>query len=498
VDGELLSLVRLEVEEVIGSTSLSGIPIISVSAITGEGLPDLISAIERELASTEARKDVGRPRLAIDRAFTIAGAGTVVTGTLIDGSFSVGQDIEIVPRGLKARLRGLQTHKTKVDVARPGSRVAANLVGVAISQLERGDVLTKQGWLVPTTRADIRLRLLSDVKRPLRHGATISFYAGTAEMMAKIHLLETEEIKPGEAAWAQLALDRPVAIVKDDHFIIRSPMSTLGGGTIVSAQAQRHRRFRPEIVQALESRGEGTAEEAAMAAIEANQPLALGALSVRCNLSGDDAGKIVDVLARQGKLVLIGSGDSLLIFTTLGWERLANRAVAIVEEYHRRFPARMGMPKGELVSKLEMAPNSPALQMLFGHGTLVESGVAVSLPSHQVQLKPEQQAKVDVFLHVLNESPYSPPGDMTLEPDLLNLLIAQDKVVKVHDGVVFSSSAYEEMVSKVMAYARSKGKITLAEVRDLLGTSRKYATALLEYMDEKKLTRRVGDERVLR
>jgi len=498
VDEELLSLVKLEVEELIRSTSLSTAPIVAVSAMTGDGLPSLVSAIDELLMSAVPRKDIGRPRLAIDRAFTIAGSGTVVTGTLIDGSLSVGQDVEVVPSGLKARLRGLQTHKTRVDTASPGSRVAANLVGVATSQLERGDVLTQPGWLIPTTRVDVRLRMLLDLKRPLRHGATVGFYAGAAEVMAKVHLLEKEELGPGDIAWAQLALVKRVAVVKGDHFIMRSPMDTLGGGYIVSSYAPRHRRFRPAVIEGLEARGEGTAEEVIISTLEMNQPLEPESLLVQCNLSADEASRLVDVLVEQGEVVAIGRRDHRLLFTSSGWERLARKAQAVVEDYHRKFPTRGGMPKGELSSRLRLAPHSAALERLFDDGVLVEEGTAIRLPSYQVQLTQAQQAKVDAFLRALDQNPYSPSAETKLEPDLLNLLVEQNRVVKVGGGVVFSASAYEEMVDKVTAFLRERGRVTLAEVRDMLGTSRKHATALLEHMDERKLTRRVGDERVLR
>lgn len=498
VDEELLGLVKLETEELIKSTILSEAPIISVSAVTGEGLPGLISAIDQILMSAEPRKDIGRPRLLIDRAFTIAGSGTVVTGTLIGGSLSAGQDVEIVPPGLKARLRGLQTHKARIDTASPGSRVAANLVGVATSQLERGNILTRPGWLIPTTRIDARLRMLVDVKHPLRHGAMVSFFVGAAEVMAKVHLLEKEELNPGDIAWAQFALARPVAVVKGDHFIIRSPMDTLGGGDIVSSQAPRHRRFRPDIIQGLEAKGEGTVEECIIATLEMSQPLEMESLLVQCNLPSDEARRVLDKLIQQKRVVVVGYGDDRPLFTSSGWGRLAEKAEAVVGEYHRRFPTRSGMPKGELSSRLRLAPHSAALRKLFDDGILAEEGVMVRLPSYQIRLTKDQQAKIDAFLRALNQNPYSPSDEVVLEPDLLSLLIEQHKVVKVGDGVVFSSSAYSEMVDKVVACARAQGSVTLAQVRDMLGTSRKYAKALLEYMDEKKLTRRVGDERVLR
>jgi selenocysteine-specific elongation factor len=221
-------------------------------------------------------------------------------------------------------------------------------------------------------------------------------------------------------------------------------------------------------------------------------------LAVQCGLAVDEARGVVDELIKKGTVVTVGQGEHSLLFTSSGWGLLAKKAEAAVENYHRKFPARLGMPKGELSSKVGLLPHSPVLQRLFDEGFLIEEGVAVRLPSYRIELSQQQQAKIDVFLRALNKNPYSPPGDIKLEPELLNLLLEQQQVTKVSDGVVFSASAYNEMVAKVTTYAKEKGKVTLAEVRDMLGTSRKYAQALLEYMDEKKLTRRIGDERVLR
>ncbi len=498
VDEELLSLVKMEVEELIKPTTLSGAPVVTVSAVTGEGLPSLVSTIDEVLLSTEPRRDIGRPRLLIDRVFTISGSGTVVTGTLIDGSLSVGQDLEIVPKGIKARLRGVQTHKTRIETAGPGSRVAANLVGVAPSQIERGDVVTRPGWLVPTMRIDVGLTMLPGIKRPLRHGATVSFFTGAAEVTAKVHLLDKEEVVPGDTAWAQFTLASPVAVVKGDHFIIRSPMDTLGGGKIVNSYASRHRRFRPDGIRNLEVMERGTVEEVIIAALDVKQPLELDYLLVQCNLSAGEAQKAVDVLVERKEIKVIGQGDHRLLFTNVGWDRLTEKAEAVVKAYHKKFATRSGIPKGELSSKLGLPPHSPVLQEFFNEGILVEEGAAVRVTSYCVQLTPQQQSRIDAFLHSLEQSPYSPPGDVVLEPDLLNLLIEQQRVVKVSGKVVFSRKAYDEMVVKIIAHAKEQGTVSVAEVRDMFGTSRKYALSLLEYMDEKKLTRRVGDDRVAR
>ena len=500
VDDEWLSLVTMEAEELIKPTTLSEASIIAVSASTGECLPDLISAIDRLLSSAEPRKDIGRPRLPIDRVFTIPGSGTVVTGTLIDGSLSRGQEIEIVPAGLKSRLRGLQSHKAPIDTASPGNRVAANLSGVATSQIKRGDLLTTPGWLVPTTILDVKLRLLPHLRRPLRHNGTVCLHIGTTEAMAKVRLLDKEELRPGEGGWAQLTLDKRVAAVKDDGFIIRSPMDTLGGGTIIDPHPRRHRRFRPDIIQSLEARESGTAQESIMATLQKRQPMEQSTLLARCDLPASEAQSAIEDLIQQKKVVGTGKGEHRLLFANQGWERLVEKAVATVQDYHHRFPVRPGIPKVELESKLKPTAHSSAaaLERLQEDGVLIEEGAAVRLPPHQINLAHDQQARIDAFLRSLAENPYMPPGELIVEPDLLNLLVEQRRVVKVSDGVVFAASAYDEMVRKVTDYIKEHGKVTLAEVRDLFGTSRKYAQALLEYLDEKKITRRTGDERVLR
>ncbi len=498
VDEDLLGLVRMEIEELLSTTNISEAPIMAVSALTGEGLPELVAAIDELLATAEPRPDRGTPRLPVDRVFTMSGSGTVVTGTLIDGGLSVGQEVEIVPSGLKSRIRGLQTHKSRIDAATPGSRVAANLVGVNTSQLQRGDVVTKPGWLKSTGMVTVKLTMISYLQRPLRHGATVSFHTGAAETMAKVRLLEGDAIQPGGSTWAQLSLDRPVAVVKGDRYIIRSPMETLGGGDIVDAHVRRLRRFSPEVIQNLKAREEGTAEEAVMALLEAKQPLELSALVAQCNLPAEEAGQVIESLIQQGQVVGMGAGERRLLLTAAGWQRLMEKSTAVLEEYHRRFPARSGMPRLELSHRLKLGNYAAAaLANLIEQKVIVEDGSHVRLPAHAIQLTPAQQTQVDAFLESLAKNPYTPDSELIPEADLLNMLIGQGRVVKVSDNVVFSASVYNDMVAKVTSHIKSNGKVSLGEVRDMFGTSRKYAQALLEYLDREKVTRRVGDERLL-
>ncbi len=498
VDDEMLTLVRMELEELIAPTTLAGSPIVAVSSLTGAGIPELLSVLDAQLDKTEPKKDTGRPRLPIDRIFTIAGSGTVITGTLIDGALDVGQEVEIVPAGLKSRIRALQTHKAKIDTATPGSRVAANLVGIETNQLTRGDVVTKPGWLKPTGLITVNLKLIAYLKRGIKHGAEVSFHTLAAETMAKVRLLESEALQPGEATWAQLTLEKPLAIVKGDRYIIRSPMETLGGGEIVDAHAGRLRRFRPDVIQNLKVKEGGTAPEVIIALLETKQPLELAELAAQANIPPVELAPALDSLTREGRVIALGEGERRLLLTASGWKNLSDKAVTALGEYHKKYPARPGMPKAELTTRLKLGNFiNLALANFIKQGVLIEEAGHLRLPSHAVRLTPAQQDKMDKFLKSLESSPFSPPSDLIPESDLLNILIAQGKVVKVSDNIVFSSKAYDEMKSRITAQIKKNGKMTLGEVRDMFGSSRKYVQALLEYLDKEKITKRVGDDRVL-
>jgi selenocysteine-specific elongation factor len=497
VDAEWLEIVRMDIEELIKPTVFAKAPIIPVSSVTKEGLPELLTTLDNMLKTTTPRKDTGRPRLPIDRIFTIAGSGTIVTGTLIDGSLSVGQEVEIVPSGLKSRLRGLQTHKTKMIDVSPGSRVAANIVGIATTDITRGDVLTKPGWLIPTTMLSVELRLLPYMKRPLRHNTEVSFHTGAAESMAKVRLLDKDRLEPGGTAWAQIFLETPVALIKGDRFIIRSPMETLGGGKVVESQAHRARRFKENVIDSLKTRGKGTSEDAVYDRLEAKQPLDLHGVVSVSEMPADQVTTALDKLIQDTRVIVVGQGDARLYYTDAGWMRLVKETTSVLQEYHRKYPVRLGMPKVELASRLKMGKQSPAiLLLLVEQGVFKDEGLFIRLLSHEVHLSNSQQLTVDAFLKSLTQNPFAPPSDLVPEPDLLNLLVERRQVVKTGD-VIFSAKAYDDMVVGITAYIKSQGKITLAETRDLFKTSRRYVQSLLEYLDEKKVTRRIGDDRVL-
>jgi selenocysteine-specific elongation factor len=326
----------------------------------------------------------------------------------------------------------------------------------------------------------------------------VNFHSGAAETTAKVRLLDRDRLEPGESAFIQLVLNDPVALVNGDHFIIRSPMDTLGGGKIVDSHTKRLRRHREAVIHGLEVKEVGATDEVIESLLETKQPLEFPALVSQSDLPDSEARPAVESLIVDGRITAIGQGDQRLLYTATGWQRLIGLATDSLRDYHKKFLTRPGMPKAELGSRLKLGKYAPAIwQRLSADGIVVEEGSTVRLTSHKVILSNEQQAKIDTFLDSLKNNPYSPPGELVPEPDLLNLLIDRQQVVKVHSSVVFSAEAYNAMVEKISAHIREKGNVSVAEVRDMFNTSRKYVLALLEYLDEKKITRRVGDERIL-
>ena len=514
VDEEWLALVEEELRDRLQSTTLRQAPLLAVSAVTGEGLPELIATLDRLLATTPPKRDVGRPRLSIDRAFTVAGFGTVVTGTLVDGKLSLGQEVEVVRVGreqappLRSRVRGLQTHKRKVETALPGTRVAVNLTGVAVEQLQRGDVVTTPGWLEPTLLVDGRLRLLASRPKPLAHNSEVSFHTGAAEVEARVRLLENDTLAPGATGWVQVQLAAPLAVAKGDFFIVRSPVTTLGGGQIVNPHPRRHKRGQARVLAALETLAKGSPEEIVQQTLGTAPPMEVATLIEQTHLPADQAHAALGQLIASGQALLLGdeapSSPKALIVSAAGWRELSERVATILRGYHQQYPLRGGMPKEELKSRLALPARvfNESLARWLASGVLAEEGAAVRLPSHRAQFTPEQQQRVDRLLARMGQSPYTPPSRAEMEQelgaDVLAALLEQGKLYKVSEEIVFLRSAYEEMVRRTVETIRARGRVTAAEVRDLFNTSRKYAIAFLEHLDEERLTRRVGDERVLR
>ncbi len=516
-DDDWLALVSADIRELLAPTTLAEAPIIPVSARSGRGLAELIESIQDTLAETDRlraqgdirRRDLQRPRLPVDRAFSMPGFGTIVTGTLLDGSFQTGDEVEIMPQGLAARIRGLQSHRRKLDTASPGSRTAINLSGVAVEEVPRGSVVSMPGRLHAGTLLDVQLDILNApfVHAPLKHNTEIKLFHGTAEHIARVRLLSAAEQPPGSSGLAQLELASPMAAVNGDRFIIRlpSPSVTIGGGVIIDARpAMRYRRRAGKadaaVLLRLETMLEGTPAQRLEKTLMRLGFTTRADASRQAGLSESEFAAACAELAGSGVIRETGgilAGEYLWRDTLAALER-------VTADYHAAQPLASGIPRESLRSKLGLAPRvfNAVLQYAAQTGTAVDGGESVRLPGHQVRFTPSQQARVDQLLAQFRNQPFNTPSvkecRAAVGDDIYEALLRQRLLVQVKPDVVFAGDTYENAVQRVRQMIEQAGQVTAAQVRDAFGTTRKYALGLLEHLDEIGVTRRVEDARVLR
>lgn len=518
---EWVELVTEDVRQVVAGTCLANAPIIPCSARTGEGIESLRAAIAEILARTPARQDLGRPRLPVDRVFSLSGFGTIVTGTLIDGSLQTGQEVIIVPgpggEPLRGRIRGLQSYHRQTERALPGSRVAVNLSGVSKGDIARGMVVTVPGAVTVTRLMDARVRMLADAPFPLRHNQPVAVFVGSAEAQARTRLLDAEEISPGGEGWVQFHLQNPIAVRPGDRFILRllSPSYTLGGGVIVDASPRRWRRHRPEVIRRLEMLAHGSPADQMLHALEQAGLVTVGEAVQKSSLPATTAREALRELAKAQQIRGLSGepvrpdDDGQWIVAAGRWAALMEHLVAVLREYHRTHPFRRGMPRQELKGRLEPV-TGPLSTRVFNEimaqaqqlGRVREDAGIVAEASFQITLTDEQRRAADALIASFQASPYTPPSyadavQQVGEP-IVQALLELGELVRLNDDVLFLRSTYEEMVEQVAAYIEREGEITVAQARDLFRTSRKYALALMEYLDAQRITVRVGDVRRLR
>jgi selenocysteine-specific elongation factor len=502
-DSSWLELVEADVRTVLRGTALQDAAILRVSSRTRAGFPELVKTLDLLLQNQPFRPDLNRPRLPVDRVFSIPGFGTVVTGTLADGRLAAGDEVVILPAGQRARIRGLQTHKKTEDTAIPGARTAVNLSGVDVEQVRRGDVIAHPGQYKPSQRMDVRVRLLPDASAPLQHHAEVKLFLGASEVLADVRLLGAEILNPGETGWLQLEMHKPVVAVRGDRYILRrpSPGETLGGGTVVDPQPKaRHKRFDEKVLKALESMALGSPADVLLQAALALGPALVTDVITRSRLEGPVAESALKELLDAGQIVKLED----VVITAVQWSALKESVTTALSVYHQAFPLRRGMPREELKSRLKVPPRlfNLVLPRLASEAVLSEGPKWVALPGHKVRFSPFQQVKVDKLMAFFTAAPFAPPSvkecQAEVGEDIFSTLLEAGDLVAVSTEVAFRKTDYEAMVAKIRQSIQQKGKVTLAEVRDLLGTSRKYIQALLEHLDAIGVTVREGDFRRLK
>ena len=500
VDDEWAALVAADVRAALAGTTLATAPLVEVSAAKRTGLDRLVSTLEDVLGAAPPRRDTGRPRLPIDRAFTMTGFGTVVTGTLLDGTLGVGDEVAAIPGGARGRIRGLQTHRHPLETARPGSRVAANLSGIEKDDVARGMVLVRPGSLETTSTLALRFVPVAGAIA-LAPDEEIKVHVGTAETMARASFLEDEDaLASGDAAWIQLRLASPVAAAVGDRLVVRrpSPSETIGGGLIADVSAKRLRR-RAETVAELERRAAPSPASRLLASLDEARTPAEAAERSGLDAAARDAA--VAALVADGRAVPLA--DALI--SRGGYEALAAHVERICALAHRRAPLRAGAPREEARSAVGLAAKRwhALVERLVADGRVVERGSALALPSHVVRLAPEDEARWAKARAALAGAPLQPPSVQQLESEygigreLLAALAERGDVVRVGDDAAFLPDAVARFAELVIAELETAKSITVGRARDLSGSSRKHVLPLLQYLDDEGVTRRQGDDRIL-
>lgn len=500
VEAEWLELVAEEVGERLEQTGLAGASIIPVSSITGAGLADLQQALDAALLSGTRDLPDALPYLPIDRSFSLSGFGTVVTGTLHGGAFDTGMEVEVVPGGERARIRGMQSHREAVTHADPGTRVAINVAGIAKDAAPRGSVLARPGTIPSTRRVDARVRVLPDAPFALRQGMRVSLHVGSEEVQATLGTVSGLTVEPGSEAWVQLRLHTAIAAVRGQRAVLRlpAPARTVAGAVIVDVHPRR-KRFDAAAMARLEVLGDPRLETAVRGAVPEDRPRTSSTISATLTAPVERVRTLLDELVRTGEALHFA--DTYL--APPGWERTKSRVVRLLAAHHRAYPERQGMPREEVRRRLGWEPAAWAAGVgaLAREGIVREAGAELALPDHVggTAGRIEEAARV---LQVLERDPFSPPSPRELQEEtgagmpILMAMVKEGTIVRAGD-LFFSAPAFARMTEQTLELIRARGEVTVSDVRDDLGTSRKYVVAFLERLDAARVTLRRGDARIL-
>ena len=514
VDDEWLEMLIEDTKEEVKGTFLADAPILCVSAQTGEGIEDLRREIARQ-AALAPPKNLKIPfRLPIDRVFSIDGFGTVVTGTLTQGQMEEGADVMIYPEGRVTKIRNLQVHSHTVQQAYAGQRVAVNLANIKKSELSRGDTLAKPNSMDVTHMIDVRLEVLADSARSIENHSRLHFYHGARDILCKVVLLDRETLEPGQSCYAQLRFTDPVAVKRKDRFVVRfySPIETIGGGVILEGNPRRHKRFDPAVLQELSIKESGSVTDKLLQALvdHAAAPVPVSALEKQLELSEEEeASTALLQLVEQGQAAYV-TDQVVLAQKTL--DELASVLEQALEKYHRENPLQAGM-KVEQTRPLLLKGKDPALcDAILGRlaedGRIQLAAGRVAKPGFAVVFSPKHQRIRERLLTLYREGKFAPPQldelyqsefakDAAAAKQVVEALVSSGELVLVSAQIAFLGEYYAQALSMLQDFVQEHGSISLAQFRDLLGTSRKYALSLLEYWDRQKVTKKQGEDRVL-
>lgn len=506
-DPEWLDLQELEISNVLQGSVLESAEIVRVSAVTGEGIDKLREKLRDLLGTAPTRRDIGTPRLSIDRVFSLQGFGTVVTGTLLDGSMSVGDELVLMPKRIKARVRGLQTHKRTMEKANPGSRVAVNLIGVETADIARGDVLCLPDTFQGTSLINVDMRLLKDSKLGLKHNQELKLFLGAAEAAGRVRLIGQDTVQPGGNGWAQIELETKIVAAKGDKFIIRrpSPAETIGGGVVLEAQpAKKEKRYHADVLSRFETIAGSSLQHQIMTAFHENWMLDEKQIIEQVELPANETVQGLNMLLQEGKLLRVDiEGGSPFYIMVSGSGLVNNKAISLIQDFHAKYPLKRGMPKEEFRQKLGLTKKENDVLLTYWKqiSQFKEQSNLIASTQFEIQLSQRQRQSIERILEKFSAAPYSPPARSEVEKEIghevLESLLDSGDFVATSADVIFYKKAYEEMLAWVHEHFDTHDLFTVGEFRDHFQTSRKYALSFLEHLDQKGITRREGEGRVL-
>lgn len=515
VEEEWLELALEDIREFSQGTFLEDAPILPVSSVTGEGIPELISALDEIAGNIPQRPPSSLFRLPIDRVFTMKGFGTVITGTIVSGKINVGETIMVYPTEITSKVRGIQVHNQSAETAEAGMRTAINFQGLDKAAVQRGEVLSTPGALVASYMVDVSFHYLASNKKPLKNRTLIRFHTGTSEKMGYLILLDQEELPPGQTIVAQLRLDSAVAIVKDDRFVVRSysPVRTIGGGQVINPIPQKHKRLRQDVVEELQQLTDDDPEAIISQHIQQAGfgGVSFSHLKIMTNLTDKQLDTALQHLLSQKTITQTDKDNRIFLHQTT-FDKIIQSTAEYLGSYHSDNPLKAGMSKEELKSKFPQLSDPKVFNLILNQmiksGQITQEENTVRLSDHRVSLGADQadirKKMLDIYQKGGLQPPYfrEVPGMLDADPshtkEVLMLLVEEGHIVKTKDDLYFHVTAVTELKNRLVDFLKSNEEITTPQFKEMTAASRKYVIPLIEYFDACKVTLRVGDSRKLR
>ncbi len=515
VDEEWLGLVTEDIEEFVEGTFLENSPIIPVSSTQKIGIDKVIKSIDEMTKEVEEHDLEEMPRLPVDRVFTITGFGTIVTGTLISGKFKKGQEVQIFPTDKVGRIRSIQVHEQDTDIAFAGQRVALNLAGLKKSDIQRGNVISYVNSMKDTMMIDVKLKLIKDAQRIIENRTRVRMYIGTKEVLCRVVLLDKETLTPGETCYAQLRLEESIVAKRGDRFIIRfySPMITIGGGEVIEPNPPKRKRFKEDVIEELKVKEKGDNIDVIRKIIQEKSKLFPSTLELSkiAVIPEQRVRKIVNELSNNGDVIKFELTNTIHAIDKKYYQMITFKIIDYLKEYHKINPLRSGIIKEEIRSRFlstikpKLADNF--INKLIAEKVIKQNNETISLYDFQIQYSSEQKEIKNYIEELFKSSKFNILKRQEIYDNLkyennniekvISALIDEGILIKIKEDMIIHNDSYQRCIKLVTQHIKTNQAITLSEFRDMIGSSRKYAMAILEYLDNKKITIRKGNKRLL-